>query len=52
MPEQGQDYTCQDYRQEMILLALRARLQKEQDPEQKQALQEEIKSLQQKLGLE
>ncbi|MFP4391938.1 MAG: hypothetical protein ACOC43_10215 [Desulfohalobiaceae bacterium] len=52
MPEKNQAYTCHDYRQEMTLIALRTRLQEEQDPGQRQALEEEIQALQQKLGLE
>ncbi|MFO8031904.1 MAG: hypothetical protein R6U22_05120 [Desulfohalobiaceae bacterium] len=52
MQGNNQVYTCQDYRQEMILLALRSRLEKEQDPEQRQILEEEIHRLQQMLGLD
>ncbi|MFP4213062.1 MAG: hypothetical protein ACLFRL_03025 [Desulfohalobiaceae bacterium] len=51
MSDHDRSYTCQDYRQEMQLLALRSRLEQEQDPEQRRVLQQEVHKLELELGL-
>jgi hypothetical protein len=45
-------YTCQEYREEMILLALQKRLSaKDLTPEEKDRLQEEIALVEAKMGI-
>lgn len=53
-PEMGTPakYTCTEYRQEMMLLALQLRLSKENLPEaEKEALREEIRRLEQAMNM-
>ncbi len=46
------EYTCEDYRQEMKLMALRKRLEEEDlSKEEKARLAEEIKKLEQEIKL-
>jgi hypothetical protein len=45
-------YTCNEYREEMVLLALQIRLRKtDLTAEEREALQREIASLEKKMGL-
>lgn len=44
-------YTCNEYREEMILLALQRKLQQTESPADKQAIQEEILRLEKEMGL-
>lgn len=53
MNDKTHNYTCTDYRQEMILLGLKKRLQ---DPEiserEKEEIQKEIKKLEKEMDME
>ena len=45
-------YTCNEYREEMVLLGLQRRVNHPHvTPEEKKALQEEIRLLEEKMGL-
>jgi len=49
----GVKYTCGDYRQEMILLGLKRRLNDETlEPEEKQTLQKDIRRLEEQMRLD
>jgi hypothetical protein len=52
MNEQSQ-YTCQDYRQEMVLVGLRRQLEKEDLSEpQRQEILQEIKRMEKSMGMD
>ncbi|MEE4240833.1 MAG: hypothetical protein V2I36_05170 [Desulfopila sp.] len=44
-------YTCNEYREEMILVGLQKRLQQAQSEDEKVYLRKEIEKLQKKMGL-
>ncbi len=45
-------YTCQEYREEMILLALRQRLERHNlSPEERREIEQQIKEIEEKMGL-
>ena len=47
-----QPYTCNDYRQEMILLGLKRRLEDpEIDEKERQQIEEQIRKLEQEMGI-
>ncbi len=52
MKEQSHTYTCNEYREEMILVALHKKLQQENlSEEEKEELLKEIKKLEEQVGL-
>lgn len=44
-------YTCSEYREEMILLALQKKLQKASTEEERRKIQKDISRLEQQMGL-
>lgn len=52
MEEQDAQYTCMDYRQEMILMALKRKLeQQDLSEDEKRVLREQIQELESALGM-
>ncbi len=49
--ERTSPYTCNEYREEMILIGLQKRLQQAQSEDEKNKLRREIEELQKKMGL-
>ncbi len=53
MSDKTHNYTCQDYRQEMILLSLKKRLQDPELPEKdKREIEQEIQKLEKEMDLD
>jgi len=50
-PDVSSPYTCSEYREEMILLALQKKLQNASTPEEKQSILQEISKLEEKMGM-
>jgi len=50
-PDLSSPYTCSEYREEMILLALQKKLQNASTPEEKQSILQEISKLEEKMGM-